>query len=332
MNVLILLEGSAFSWAFKEASDCCHTHDWNLRIIACRKGEALPSSDKADMLVVQPPLMTERLTALGKPILLLERIDGAQLAASRSWLDHANIMGVMKGYTFKSASLNNEIMFRYHTHLLKQAGIYATGKTLAESGKPGEISATMLERIYVAFGFGQYWHLRGFVAKAPNLDAPRLYDTHFAGTVRYQGSEVETHRLLAYRAAHLWSGAKIAYQGCIMPERQFDDSLKEAYTVLSPWGLGEACHRDYQAMLYGAVVIKPRTDHLECWPDIFQPNKTYVPCKLDFSDAHEKIAEVKRNWRDYPPLPEYARQLMFEGRKPENLEKRIVDIFTRSFA
>jgi len=49
-------------------------------------------------------------------------------------------------------------------------------------------------------------------------------------------------------------------------------------------------------MYCGCVLIKPDTSFVQTYPDIFINNKTYIPCKVDFSDLQEKVDFVKNNW------------------------------------
>ena len=55
-------------------------------------------------------------------------------------------------------------------------------------------------------------------------------------------------------------------------------------------GYGEVCWRDFEAILYGSLLVKPDMSHVETTPQIFEPFKTYVPVTWDFSDIDEKIS------------------------------------------
>jgi spore maturation protein CgeB len=59
---------------------------------------------------------------------------------------------------------------------------------------------------------------------------------------------------------------------------------------ISPFGYGEICWRDFEAILCGCLLIKPDMSHVETNPDIFMAGQTYVPVKWDFSDLEEKCA------------------------------------------
>lgn len=72
--------------------------------------------------------------------------------------------------------------------------------------------------------------------------------------------------------------------------RQYMRELKAARVCFSPFGYGEGCWRDYEAVWAGALLIKPDMSHIETRPDIFEPYKTYVPIAWDFSDFAEKVS------------------------------------------
>jgi hypothetical protein len=59
--------------------------------------------------------------------------------------------------------------------------------------------------------------------------------------------------------------------------------------VVSPFGWGEVCFRDYEAVASGALLVKPSMDHLVTSPPIYQAGETYVPVAWDLSDLAEKV-------------------------------------------
>lgn len=87
---------------------------------------------------------------------------------------------------------------------------------------------------------------------------------------------------------------------CVVSEgkvslRAFNAELKNAKMCFSPFGYGELCWRDIEAMAFGAVLLKPSMDHLKTLPELYEPNVTYVPLAWDFSDLAEKVAWVQDN-------------------------------------
>ena len=73
-----------------------------------------------------------------------------------------------------------------------------------------------------------------------------------------------------------------------VPQKTFNYEAAHSKIVLSPFGWGELCLRDYEAVLNGALLLKPDMSHLETWPDIFAPGETYVPFDWDATDLIEK--------------------------------------------
>lgn len=71
-------------------------------------------------------------------------------------------------------------------------------------------------------------------------------------------------------------------------KRQFMRELRDSKIVFSPFGWGELCFRDYEAVIWGALLVKPSMEHLETHPDIFREGVSYVACAWDHHDFEEK--------------------------------------------
>lgn len=76
---------------------------------------------------------------------------------------------------------------------------------------------------------------------------------------------------------------------------QFLRELRASKLCFSPFGYGEVCWRDYEAVMTGAVLVKQDMRHVETDPDIFLPGETYVPVKWDLSDFE---VQVRRHLND----------------------------------
>jgi hypothetical protein len=77
---------------------------------------------------------------------------------------------------------------------------------------------------------------------------------------------------------------------------QYLSELAASRICLSPFGYGEIAWRDYEAVMCGALLLKPDMSHCDTDPSIFIPYETYIPTKWDFSDTAEKI----RYYIDHP--------------------------------
>ncbi len=96
--------------------------------------------------------------------------------------------------------------------------------------------------------------------------------------------------------------------------RQFKLELRDSRMVFSPFGWGELCFRDYEAVIWGALLVKPSMAHLETHPDVFADRVTYVATEWDNSDLEEKC-------RYYLEHAEEAEQII------ANAQRRLGDYF-----
>jgi len=84
------------------------------------------------------------------------------------------------------------------------------------------------------------------------------------------------------------AGIRIAASGTVS-HRRYLQELYAAKVCFSPFGFGEVCWRDYEAVMCGSLLLKPDMSHVDTNPDIFQSGKTYVSLRWDFADLEEKL-------------------------------------------
>jgi hypothetical protein len=84
----------------------------------------------------------------------------------------------------------------------------------------------------------------------------------------------------------------------IVSKKQYRNIILQSRYVVSPFGWGEICYRDYEAFIAGAALIKPDMSHLETWPNLYRPGETYFPISWDiekWDDDFEKILSDEEN-------------------------------------
>jgi hypothetical protein len=293
-----------------------------------------------DVVVIHQTIMSDDALDHGKPVVILERIDGTQLAASRKWLASVastgeaqpSVAAVMKGYCYQEPGRNNTHRGRYHAHMLRQAGIVATGESVATNGLPSpQLSQADLMKIHAGYGFGAYLKMATPRGQMIDFSADREITLHCVCFIDYKGSEIQIHREAALAKAEEWAAACPSHQAVIgggrpLRPHEYLSTMFRAKIVVSPWGWGEACHRDYEAMLLGAVLVKPSMDHVTCWPDIYRPGETYVPCSMDFSDLGEIVDRICSEWSQWRERREEARRLALEAGDRKRVARRIASI------
>lgn len=136
----------------------------------------------------------------------------------------------------------------------------------------------------------------------PDLSAALLAEPEEAPTEK----EIDLHARLGGTNAEGWygemrrqaerevdrlSGLRVA-KGTGVSHRMFAQELQHSKACFSPFGYGELCWRDIEAIAAGAVLIKPDMSHLRTEPDLYRDGETYIACRWDFSDLSDKVSEV----------------------------------------
>jgi hypothetical protein len=75
-------------------------------------------------------------------------------------------------------------------------------------------------------------------------------------------------------------------------KRAYLRELAQSKICFSPFGYGEVCWRDYEAVYAGALLVKPDMSHVETAPDLFVADETYVPLQWTFEDLSPVIADL----------------------------------------
>jgi hypothetical protein len=99
-------------------------------------------------------------------------------------------------------------------------------------------------------------------------------------------------RTEAKKAAQTLPSSIVVANDSRVNRRSYFKELRQSKICFSPFGYGEVCWRDFEAMTTGAVLVKPDVSHLKLAHDIFVPGKTYVPIKWDLSDLCETVQRL----------------------------------------
>ncbi|MBF2075582.1 MAG: glycosyltransferase family 1 protein [Synechococcales cyanobacterium C42_A2020_086] len=122
------------------------------------------------------------------------------------------------------------------------------------------------------------------------------------------------YRIDALKALEpLASRYKLAANGEFIGEktissRQYFNEIRRSRIAFCPFGWAETTWRDYEAICYGCLLVKPEMDHLATQPNIYIPNETYVPVRWDFQDLEEKC-------QYYLEHPEEANRIIANARQ-----------------
>ena len=88
----------------------------------------------------------------------------------------------------------------------------------------------------------------------------------------------------------------------------YNKEIRSVAAVLSPFGWGEICFRDFEAISNGSLLIKPDMGHIETWPDVYKASKTYLPVDWDGDNLVETINYVSKNITEYSDVIKTAKE------------------------
>jgi hypothetical protein len=124
--------------------------------------------------------------------------------------------------------------------------------------------------------------------------ADRRYDIHYRVNMDYL---LETISFGRKKIREILDVLKLRYRVCgggVVRRAEYLAEIARSRVVVSPFGYGEICLRDFEAFRNGCLLVKPYMSHLETWPDCYKEGNTYFGYAWDFSDAAEKLEEVIR--------------------------------------
>eukprot|EP00884_Botryococcus_braunii_P023158 jgi/Botrbrau1/9526/Bobra.0211s0017.1 len=75
-------------------------------------------------------------------------------------------------------------------------------------------------------------------------------------------------------------------------------ALQSAKLVVSPYGLAEWSDLDFDAMLNGCLLFKPRAGSLMAFPDVFHPDEAVIEVAVDWKDLDRRVQDYIRNPRE----------------------------------
>lgn len=161
--------------------------------------------------------------------------------------------------------------------------------SLLPDKQPGIDHSVLDEKVLVGWNSGTDRLLSGKLAGARNrLGKEKLINVHCR--IATQGMPWYEH--MRGRALEAISSLRLESSVCsssLTSAKKYWRELESAKVCVSPFGYGEVCWRDFEAIVSGAALVKPDMSHMTTAPDIFVPFETYVPVKWDWSDLSEKL-------------------------------------------
>ena len=146
----------------------------------------------------------------------------------------------------------------------------------------------------------------------------KVFDTHFRGSAWSEVAGFQ-RRACATKLAEC-KNLKFPDPTQKVPKKEYNQELKNTRSVISPFGWGEICGRDFECFVYGAALIKPSMEHLRTFPQWYINGETYIAIDWDFTNFHEVMEMLRTRPDDIQRIAENGQAMMKhywskEGRK-----------------
>jgi Glycosyl transferases group 1 len=164
----------------------------------------------------------------------------------------------------------------------------------------------------------------------------RPFDVHRRFSPASDGKKFEWYERYRQEAAQKLDGLADRYRltgSGRIHHRLYLGELLASKLVVSPFGWGEVCFRDYEAVATGSLLVKPSMDHLVTLPNIYKPYETYVPVKWDLSDLAETCDHYLRHPSESLQIIRNAQEALLDYYENDgfvNGMRHILDVATRS--
>lgn len=170
---------------------------------------------------------------------------------------------------------------------------YARRFNLNEHETYFQVPETFWDKLILGTHFAFSPHMMTFFEKTfPDRERPLDLHARIAvkGTSWYSAMRTEALN----QVQSLPQSMKVISEGRV-DRKQYFEELFQSKMCCSPFGYGEVCWRDFEAMFTGSLLLKPDMSHIESYPDMFKPYETYVPLAWDWSDFARQVHYYREN-------------------------------------
>ena len=276
--------------------------------------------------------VTDAILAQQKPIIILEKFAAASInEKTRVIIEHPLVKAVFKNRILKKKKWDNKPLAagRYFNNLINAYAKLMQETPVIQLSKAAQKKVQCV--IWDFFGSPFKRKIKRLRDIEIDYQQERPIDIFFACDLTEKTSKSGSHLLFNWhRSKAIEAMCAIKEINCVALTTKIDywpyiNNTLKSKIVVSPWGFGEYCWRDFEAIHCGAVLIKPDTSFIQAIPNIYQNNKTYVPCKPDFSDLEEKVRHILNNYDAYTSMRKRAKKLLVDSWDVELLAQQFVD-------
>jgi len=234
----------------------------------------------------------KKALSVKKPTIILERADSCIVhnECVREMAEEKNVLGIFKTSICDPKKINNCGTDRYHFELIKNA--FKLNDSLVFTNSMSEKALNKIKCMVPLCCQELFNEVR---RQKINYKQERKIDVNYLCNMWQDSPVIFCHRKSISQKLEQLNCSKLVNK--ILKRKDWINSLLNSKICISPWGWGEMCYRDFDAIYCGAILLKPNSDHVVSLPNIFK-NNYYVPFNVDCSDLMNKIYYILNNWKN----------------------------------
>lgn len=280
------------------------------------------------------------------PIILLERVDSA-ITWARNIDKIKNLLGVFKNRKLRNIELQNsdntyygkyQFYFIHKDYKINNL-IYDKGSDIGTELYPKQTKLKQLSKENIKKIMCVLWdfHSSPLCPNHPslsmqyfrsnNIDFKKTIDV-FCVNQSKNNNFVNVPRDKAKKIIESLSN-KYNVMTKDLQKNKYEEIFSKCKIAVACWGFGEWVHMDAYALYAGAILIKPDTDHVKMYPDIYKSNNFYIKCKHDYSDLKELIENILNNYNKYIPMIKRNREFLLKINEENTTDlfwKKVTDL------
>ena len=105
-----------------------------------------------------------------------------------------------------------------------------------------------------------------------------------------------------------------------IPRSEFYKTLKKTKILISLFGWGEICYKEFEATYMGCAFIMPNMCHINTWPNLYEKNVTYIPISWNLDNINENLEYLIKNDDLRNTLVHNAQKVILEIRNEKGTE------------
>ncbi|MGA8259110.1 MAG: glycosyltransferase [Arenicellales bacterium] len=111
-----------------------------------------------------------------------------------------------------------------------------------------------------------------------------------------------------------------------LPKTAYLEELESSKIVVSPFGWGEVCWRDFEAVACGCLLVKPSMEHVATYPFYYRDRETYVSVRWDLEDLGDKIRYYLAHDRERRCIVRNATEALAQYFRDETYARKLAEI------